>query len=508
MTEPMSLKGKNAERSVKKSQEGGLGETIKVIVQALLIALVVRTFLFQPFNIPSGSLIPTLLIGDYLFVSKYSYGYSKFSFPFSPNLFSGRIFGTPPKRGDVAVFKLPLDGQTDYIKRVIGLPGDKIQLMNARLYINGQEVPREPTQKITTRDQFGNDVEVPTYKETLPGGVTHLIIQRDGDNGYYSNTGVFEVPADHYLHDGRQPGQFHRLARAAGAGRGGLRAVRELRRTRGDHLLLDQGGCAGLGILALADHRAMEPHFPTRAMTRSAARPDLSGLEDRIGYRFVSRHLADQALTHMSASSGQIGRNASYQRLEFLGDRVLGLAVSDMLFAAYPAAAEGELSRRLADLVRRETCAEVAGEWDLGPHIAVGGGETQSGSRGRPAILADVCEALIGAVFLDGGYGAARSVVAEAWTRRMLAPRRALRDPKTTLQEWVQALGRPPPVYSEVERSGPAHAPSFVVAVAVPGFESVQGHGSSKRIAEQAAADAFMLREGVLKAEAQRVNPR
>ncbi|HEX4768379.1 MAG TPA: signal peptidase I [Lichenihabitans sp.] len=179
--------------------EAGIGETVKVVIQALLIALVVRTFLFQPFNIPSGSLIPTLLIGDYLFVSKYSYGYSKYSLPFSPNLFSGRILGTPPKRGDVAVFKLPLDNSTDYIKRVIGLPGDKIQLIDARLYINGQEVPREQVASITTRDQFGNEVPVPTFKETLPGGVTHLIIQRDGDKGLLSNTGVFEVPQGDYF---------------------------------------------------------------------------------------------------------------------------------------------------------------------------------------------------------------------------------------------------------------------------------------------------------------------
>jgi len=199
MTEPVSLKGKEAERRRKASQDGGIGETVKVVVQALLIALVVRTFLFQPFNIPSGSLIPTLLIGDYLFVSKYSYGYSKYSFPLSPNLFSGRILATPPKRGDVAVFKLPLDNSTDYIKRVIGLPGDKIQLINARLYINGQMVPREPIQKVTTTDQFGNDVEVPTYNETLPGGVTHRIIQRDGDNGFYSNTSVYEVPQGDYF---------------------------------------------------------------------------------------------------------------------------------------------------------------------------------------------------------------------------------------------------------------------------------------------------------------------
>ena len=199
MTEPVSLEGKEAKRQGRASQEGGLGETVKVVVQALLIALVVRTFLFQPFNIPSGSLIPTLLIGDYLFVSKYSYGYSKYSFPFSPNLFSGRVVGTPPKRGDVAVFKLPLDNSTDYIKRVIGLPGDKIQLIDARLYINGQMVAREPTQKVTTTDQFGQEVEVPTYKETLPGGVTHLIIQRDGDNGFYSNTAVYEVPQGDYF---------------------------------------------------------------------------------------------------------------------------------------------------------------------------------------------------------------------------------------------------------------------------------------------------------------------
>src|ERR1039457_375765 len=146
MTEPVRLESKsvpNTKNAKTRAQEGGIGETIKVIVQALLIALVVRTFLFQPFNIPSGSLIPTLLIGDYLFVSKYSYGYSKYSFPFSPDIFEGRIFASPPKRGDVAVFKLPRDGETDYIKRVIGLPGDTVQMVQGRLVINGQVLPRE-----------------------------------------------------------------------------------------------------------------------------------------------------------------------------------------------------------------------------------------------------------------------------------------------------------------------------------------------------------------------------
>ena len=199
MTQPVSVKDTKLDRSARRAQDGGFGEIVKVVVQALLIALVVRTFLFQPFNIPSGSLIPTLDIGDYLFVSKYSYGYSRYSFPLNPDLFSGRVLSSPPKRGDVAVFKFPRDTSKDYIKRVIGLPGDKIQLIDARLYINGQIVPREPTAKVKTRDQFGQETEVPTYLETLPGGVTHQIIQLEGDKGLYSNTDVYTVPPGHYF---------------------------------------------------------------------------------------------------------------------------------------------------------------------------------------------------------------------------------------------------------------------------------------------------------------------
>jgi signal peptidase I len=198
MTEPARLDGKGA-RLKARAKEGGIGETIKVIVEALLIALVVRTFLFQPFNIPSGSMIPTLLIGDYLFVSKYSYGYSKHSFPFSPDLFNGRILSSPPERGDVVVFKLPRDGQTDYIKRVIGLPGDKIQMKEGRLYINGELVPRTPIAKFHTEDFYGRETDVPTYEETLPGGVKHTIIQIQGDSGFNGNTPVFDVPPGDYF---------------------------------------------------------------------------------------------------------------------------------------------------------------------------------------------------------------------------------------------------------------------------------------------------------------------
>lgn len=187
------------DQKLRKKEEGGLWETVKVVFQALLIAVVVRTLLFQPFNIPSGSLIPTLLIGDYLFVSKYTYGYSKHSIPFSPPVFSGRIWGSDPKRGDIAVFKLPKDNSTDYIKRVVGLPGDRVQVVNGILQINGTPVKRERIENYRTTDPFGQAVEVAQYRETLPGGVVHNVIERDGDRGFWDNTETYTVPAGHFF---------------------------------------------------------------------------------------------------------------------------------------------------------------------------------------------------------------------------------------------------------------------------------------------------------------------
>ncbi|MGH6870541.1 MAG: signal peptidase I [Rhizomicrobium sp.] len=176
-------------------------ETVKTVVYALLIALVIRTFLFQPFNIPSASMEGTLLIGDYLFVEKFAYGYSKHSFPFSFMPFSGRIFGSSPSRGDVVVFKMPnpnsSDYMKDYIKRVIGLPGDRIQVLNSRLYLNGTLVPRVRVQDfLETVD--GIVRHVPQYRETLPGGKSYLTLDRFPD-GQLDNTGLFEVPAGHYF---------------------------------------------------------------------------------------------------------------------------------------------------------------------------------------------------------------------------------------------------------------------------------------------------------------------
>jgi ribonuclease III len=218
-------------------------------------------------------------------------------------------------------------------------------------------------------------------------------------------------------------------------------------------------------------------------------------LEERIGYSFAENALLNNALTHISALSGK-SRASSYQRLEFLGDHVLGLVVSDMLFRAFPKADEGELSRRLADLVRKETCAEVARAIDLGAVIKLGTSEANAGGRRRLAILADVCEALVGAVFLDGGYPAAAGLIERLWGERMLAPAR-LRDPKTVLQEWAQAQGLPTPLYREVERTGPHHDPEFRVSVVLPALVPAEGVGRSKRAAEQAAAAALLSREGV-----------
>jgi ribonuclease III len=171
--------------------------------------------------------------------------------------------------------------------------------------------------------------------------------------------------------------------------------------------------------------------------------------------------------------------------------------VSDMLFRNFPKANEGELSRRLADLVRKETCADMARKIELGAVIRLGSSEAGSGGRSRDAILADVCESLIGAVFLDGGYPAAAALVENLWDERMRTPARPLRDPKTTLQEWAQGRGLPTPTYREIGRSGPHHSPEFRIAVELPKLAPAEGIGRSKRAAEQAAAQALLQREGV-----------
>jgi signal peptidase I len=179
-----------------KGNESAWRETLKTIAYALIIALVVRTFFYQPFHIPSGSMKSTLLVGDYLFASKFSYGYSRFSFPFGLAPISSRVFGSEPKRGDVVIFKLPRDGSTDYVKRVIGLPGDEIIVRNAIVYINGQALPQTRAGDYVGPEEFGRPK--PRYEETLPNGVKHYVLhwQREGE---LDNVGPFRVPPGHYF---------------------------------------------------------------------------------------------------------------------------------------------------------------------------------------------------------------------------------------------------------------------------------------------------------------------
>ncbi len=197
---------------------GSFRETVVTVIYAVIIALGIRTFAYEPFNIPSGSMKPTLLVGDYLFVSKLSFGYSRFSLPWALPLISGRIFFSEPERGDVVVFRLPTDTSIDYIKRLIGLPGDKIQVTGGILQINGKPVVREQTDDFVTTDSLGNKRRTPRFIETLPGGRRHYILESMGDNGSSDNTGVYTVPAGHYfaMGDNRDNSQDSRFLNAVG----------------------------------------------------------------------------------------------------------------------------------------------------------------------------------------------------------------------------------------------------------------------------------------------------
>jgi len=186
------LIGQGLFMSPKYQKSSTAGEFFKTIVYAGLIAVGIHTFLFEPFFIPSGSMVPTLLVGDYLFVNKFTYGYSHFSFPFSPDLFSGRILGKVPPRGAVVVFRPPGEPDTDFIKRVIGLPGDTIQVTNGQLLINGAQVPRVD-QGNYTDDSSGGPVVARAFTETLPNGKSHAIL-KETDDGFANNTPVYTVP--------------------------------------------------------------------------------------------------------------------------------------------------------------------------------------------------------------------------------------------------------------------------------------------------------------------------
>ncbi|HHS89635.1 MAG TPA: ribonuclease III [Rhodobacteraceae bacterium] len=218
---------------------------------------------------------------------------------------------------------------------------------------------------------------------------------------------------------------------------------------------------------------------------------DLKSFESRLGHQFSDRALLVRALTHSSISTPTRPDN---QRLEFLGDRVLGLAIADALFGAGDEAPEGRMAPRFNALVRRETCADIAREIDLGAVLKLGRSEMVSGGRRKQALLADAMEAVIAAVYLDAGFEVARDMVLRLWSDRIDAVEDDARDAKTALQEWAQARGQTPPVYSVVKREGPDHSPMFTMEARLDSGESATAAASTKRQAEQAAAQALLDR--------------
>ncbi|MAZ76209.1 MAG: signal peptidase I [Micavibrio sp.] len=214
-------KSKTAKKSAKINEKEEISELAKTVIIALLLALVIRTFLYEPFNIPSGSMLPTLKVGDYLFVSKTAYGYSRHSFPFGMASFDGRVMdgveSNKPKRGDVAVFKLPTNTSVDYIKRIVGLPGERVQVIAGRLYIDGERVEREV---VGLHQEVGSNYRnhtVTEYLETLPGGIVHRIYEVS-DNENLDNTKEYIVPEGHYfmMGDNRDNSQDSRVQSLVG----------------------------------------------------------------------------------------------------------------------------------------------------------------------------------------------------------------------------------------------------------------------------------------------------
>jgi len=223
-------------------------------------------------------------------------------------------------------------------------------------------------------------------------------------------------------------------------------------------------------------------------------------LEARLGHKFADPSLLDRALTHSSAIAPAKRVAQSYQRLEFLGDRVLGLVVADMLYRRFPQSPEGELNRTFVTLVRKETCAAIARQLNLGTELNLGESEARTGGADKDAILSDVMEGVIGAVYVDGGLGPAYELVERLFGEHLGDAVSDRADAKTTLQEWAQGKGLEPPAYVEIARTGPDHAPEFTIAIKLSGYTELTATGSNKKLAEHKAAEAFLVREKVWQA--------
>ena len=249
----------------------------------------------------------------------------------------------------------------------------------------------------------------------------------------------------------------------------------------------------------MAKQYSLVPLFQSRTLKFKdlSQQSKTSDLEKRLNLQFENRELIERALTHSSAKRSP----ENNERLEFLGDRVLGLVIAELLEELFPDAVEGELAKRFNSLVRREACATVARAIGLGNYLHLGSGQDDQNGRDNTSILGDACEALLGAVFLDQGYAVARLVIRREWSVLLDTQEDATRDPKSALQEWAQGRGMALPRYQVVSTSGPDHAPEFTIKVFIDGVEPGQAVGRSKRIAEQAAAELMLNREKIGRGE-------
>lgn len=241
-----------------------------------------------------------------------------------------------------------------------------------------------------------------------------------------------------------------------------------------------------------------DPLFPALSFdsltVAARKKSDTAKLAELLGHKFSRPALLTEALTHRSAVSAKAEERYGYERLEFLGDRVLGLVIASLLFKHYPSESEGQLARRFNALVQGETLATVSESIGLGDYLILAASEEQAGGRSNRSLLADVCEAVIAALYLDGGLPAAETFISRYWLPLVTAKTRPRRDAKTRLQEWAQSRGLPLPVYQTIGREGPAHSPRFAIRVSVEGLGTAEGRGGSKRVAEQHAAGELLAK--------------
>ena len=370
------------------SRSKGWWETVRTLVYAVAIALAVRTLAYEPFNIPSGSMKPTLLVGDYLFVSKFAYGYSRHSLPFSLPLFEGRIFGSLPERGDVAVFKLPSDNRTDYIKRIVGLPGDEMQVLDGVLHVNGEAATRVRIEDFADDDGTSNG-SAARYRETLPSGRSFDVLDLMA-RGSLDNTDVYEVPQGHVfaMGDNRDNSLDSRVEGV------GFIPIENLI-GRAEIIFFSTNGSARIWeIWDWPAHDPLQPAVPTDRLRASRGSQAPWPRLQANSKRGSATSFADRQLLTRGADPQQRGwrrrhRARSNERLEFLGDRVVGLAVADLLIRRYPREPEGALSPRPPALVRERPGRGGARAWAgrlAGGRQKRGGG---AAARKRPALLAD-----------------------------------------------------------------------------------------------------------------------